>query len=112
MKLYYIGIYAILTVFLSSCCTKYFKKDLIKTTFTVTDLREGKYSVIEGYIVYNNIKIFINNGNDGYYYKNYNLSIGQSFKTNVFVYYYHTYYGYELKFGDVDFSKYEKVKFL
>lgn len=101
--------YVLLAVVFSSCSNKsegYFKHDVVNTTFYVNDVYKAKYSKVEGYIIYNNIKVPIDNGNKGYYYKDYSLKIGDEIETKIDIYYYSTSYGYELVFGDVDVSRY------
>lgn len=102
--------YILLAVVLFSCSNKndgFFKKETIETYFTITDVYKAKYSKVKGYIIYNDIKVPIDNGNNGYYYKDYNLSVGNKIKTSISIYYYSTNYGYELVFGDADVSRYE-----
>jgi hypothetical protein len=95
---------------LSSCSNKndgYFKKETIKTKLIITEVYKAKYSIVKGYIIYNNIRVPIDNGGDGYYYKDYNLTVGSEINTLITIYYYSTNHGYELVFSDADVSVYE-----
>ena len=106
-----IALYAVLSVVFSSCSNKsdgYFKHDTVNTTYYVNDVSKAKYSKVKGYIIYKNIKVPIDNGNKGYYYKDYSLNVGDEIETTIDIYYYSTSYGYELVFGDVDVSSYVK----
>mgnify|MGYP003654514552 CR=1 FL=1 len=101
--------YTLLALVLFSCSNKnegYFKKESITTKFKVTDVYKAKYSKVKGYIIYNGIKLHVDNGVEGYYYKDYNLRNGQTIDVRLNIYYYSTAYGYELVFGDVDVSRY------
>lgn len=111
MKFKNIGIIFII-VLLCSCSNKkkgYFKHEKINIIFYVQDVYRAKYSKIKGYIVYNNIKVSIDNGNSEYY-KYYNLKKGDNINTSIDIFYYSTNYGYELIFGDVNVSHYEHNK--
>jgi hypothetical protein len=104
-----IAVYAMLAVVFSSCSNKnegYFKHDTFNTTYYVTDVYKAKYSKVKGYIIYNKVKVTIDNGGKGYYYKDYSLNVGDEIETTIDIYYYSTSYGYELVFGDVDVSRY------
>lgn len=101
--------YVLLAVVFSSCSNKregYFKHDVVNTTFYVNEVYRAKYSKVKGYIIYNNIKVPIDNGTKGYYYKDYSLNVGDEIETRIDIYYYSTSYGYELVFRDVDVSRY------
>ena len=105
----YFGYILLAVVLFSSCTNKndgYFKHDRINTIFYVNDAYKAKYSKVKGYIIYNGIKVPIDNGNAGYYYKDYSLKVGDKIDVKIDIYYYSTNYGYELVFGDVDVSKY------
>jgi len=86
----------------------YFDKEVIRTDFNVTKVSVYKYSSVDGFIVYDNKRIYLDNGNTGYYYKDYNLEPGQTISTIVTIYYHSTHDGYKLVFSDIDVSKYEK----
>ena len=73
----------------------------------VTETYKAKYSKVKGYIIYDNLKIPIDNGNKGYHYKDYNLNVGDKIETSIDIYYYSSNYGYELVFGDINLSNYE-----
>ena len=105
-----ICLYLVLALVITSCSTKtegYFKKETINTEFKIQDITTYKYSGVKGYIIYNGIKVHVDNGLSGYHYKKYKLSEGQTIKVTVNIYYYSTPYGYELRFRDIDVSKYE-----
>lgn len=95
-----------------SCCdqNKIIKSEKIITDVYITDVFKAKYSKIQGYIYYNNIKLEIDNGNSGYYYKNYSIKVGQKIKRSVIVYqrFYITNDPYKndiiLSTSDIDFS--------
>jgi hypothetical protein len=88
------------------------KKETISIDFHIKYINTMKYSKVRGYVFYKGFKIYINNGNSGYYYKKYNLKENDIIKVNLNIYYYdHSYSnGYETFFGDVDLSKYEISK--
>ena len=70
----------LLTLLLLQSCMSSFKTsriDTINTNVYVTNVYTAKYSRVEGYIIYKNQKIFVNNGSSGYYYKKYNIHIGE-----------------------------------
>ena len=101
----------VIILFLYSCNNKqekYFKSETITTDFYITDVNVYKYSKVKGYIIYNNIKVPIDNGNTGYYYKKYNRKPGDILKSHIILNYFSTNYGYEIVFGDVNISKFEK----
>ena len=102
----------LLTISLISCGAReekgYFGKQTITTTFTVEEVVYLKYSKVKGYIVHNSFRVPIDNGNSGYYYKEYDLERGQKIKTDISIYYYSVPGGYRLSFSDIDVSKYEK----
>jgi hypothetical protein len=105
----YFGYILLAVVLFSSCSNKndgYFKHDRINTIFYVNDTYKAKYSKVKGYIIYSGIKVPIDNGNDGYHYKDYSLKVGDKIEAKIDIYYYSTNYGYELVFGDVDVSRY------
>mgnify|MGYP003651861114 FL=1 len=105
-----ICLYLVLALVITSCSTKtegYLKKETINTEFKIQDIITCKYTGVNGYIIYNGIKVHVDNGSNGYYYKKYKLSEGQTIKVTVNIYYYSTPYGYELRFSDIDVSKYE-----
>ena len=52
----------------------------------------------------------IDNGVQGYYYKDYNLTVGDKIESKIDIYYYSISDGYKLIFGDVDVSRYVKSK--
>jgi hypothetical protein len=89
---------------------KIITSEKIITDVYITDVFKAKYSKIQGYIYYNNIKLEIDNGNSGYYYKNYSIKAGQKIKRSVIVYqrYYFTTDPYKndiiLSTSDIDFS--------
>ncbi len=102
-------IIVLMTIFYS-CSNKndgYFKHETVNTLFYIEEIYIAKYSKVKGYIIYNNIKVPIDNGGNGYYYKKYNLKNGDKINTRINIYYYSTAYGYELVFDDVDISNYE-----
>ena len=105
----YFNCILLVVVLFSSCSNKndgYFKHDRVNTIFYVNDIYKAKYSKVKGYIIYNEIRVPIDNGNAGYYYKDYNLNVGDTIEVKIDIYYYSTNYGYELVFGDVDVSRY------
>ena len=98
-----------------SCARKgyeFVNSETIYTDVYITEVRKAKYSKIEGTIYYNNIKMDIDNGNDGYYYKDYNLHAGDVVKRKVTIYqqahYSNNPYKNDvlLSTSDVDFSDY------
>lgn len=50
------------------------KKEIVYVGVHITEVRKAKYSKIEGFVVYQGIKFYIDNGQQGYHYKEYNLS--------------------------------------
>ncbi len=102
-------LYTLLALVILSCSNKsegYFKKETITAKFKITGVYKAKYSKVKGYIIYNGIKVPIDNGNEGYHYKDYNLRNGQNIDVKLNIYYYSRAYGYELVFDDVDVSRY------
>ena len=106
----------LITCFLISCGpprNEYIKSETIYTDVYVTEVGVYKYSKIQGYIIYNNLKLEVDNGNNGYYYKRYSIKPGEKIKRRVIVYqqYYYTTNPYKddliLSTSDVDFSDYE-----
>lgn len=85
----------------------FIKAEEITELFTVTDIVTAKRSKVVGYINYKGILVKIDNGLSGYYHKKYNLSVGDIITVKLYVSYYYTYDGYELKFGNLDLKKYE-----
>ena len=102
-------LYTLLALVFFSCSNKsegYFKKETITANLKITDVHKAKYSKVKGYIIYDGIKVPVDNGNEGYHYKDYNLRNGQNIDVKLNIYYYSTAYGYNLVFGDVDVSRY------
>ena len=114
MKRVYTLILIILSSLVFSSCSNrrdnFFKHEKINTTFYVNEVVKAKYSRVRGFIIYNNIKVMINNGVQGYYYKDYNLTVGDKIESKIDIYYYSISDGYKLIFGDVDVSRYVKSK--
>lgn len=114
MKRVYTLILIILSSLVFSSCSNrrdnFFKHEKINTTFYVNEVVKAKYSRVRGFIIYNNIKVMIDNGVQGYYYKDYNLTVGDKIESKIDIYYYSISDGYKLIFGDVDVSRYVKSK--
>lgn len=94
-------IYILLIITLISCDNKadeYFinsiKQDEIigikplKTKVHITKYFTGKHTKIYGYVIINGIKYDVNNGNTGYYYKNYNIRPDDIVDANIIFYTY------------------------
>lgn len=77
-----------------------------KTTFYVEEIQEAKYTRVKGYIYHNNLKVPLDNGSEGYYYKKYKLLPGDKIPVDINVLYYSTPKGYKLVFGDVFLKNY------
>lgn len=114
MKRAYTLILVILSSLIFSSCSNrrenFFKHERINTTFYVNEVVKAKYSRVRGFIIYNNIKVMIDNGTQGYYYKDYDLTVGDKIESKIDIYYYPISDGYKLVFGDVDVSRYVKSK--
>jgi len=85
----------------------------INTNCYITKVSTFKYSKVQGYIYYKGIKLEINNGNSGYYYKKYNLKSGDVIITNITIYK-RLYYAMDpykndliLSTSDIDVTNYE-----
>jgi hypothetical protein len=80
----------LMTSFLMTSCMapkpKYESARTVQTYVTITHISDGKYASVEGYIDYCDIRIPVNNGGTGYYYKKYDLREGQRVTRTVTIY--------------------------
>lgn len=88
----------------------YIRKETITASVVIDQVGVYKYSKVEGHINYDGFKIHVDNGNTGYYYKKYRLVEGQTILVPLTIYYYSTPSGYELRFDDIDVSRFEIEK--
>lgn len=85
----------------------------VTTDFYITHVATNKYSKVQGYIIYNGIKLQCDNGNTGYYYKKYNLKpgdiINQTFTVYVYNYFTNNPYSDDVRIhvSDVNVFNYE-----
>jgi hypothetical protein len=81
---------AVISSFLMTSCMapspKYESVRTVQTYVTVTHISVGKYTNVEGFIDYCDIRIPVDNGGTGYYYKEYSLVEGQRIPRTVTVY--------------------------
>lgn len=104
-----------LIITLSSCVSKneHFSSETVLTNVYVTKVSVYKYSKIQGYIMYNGIKLEIDNGNSGYYHKKYRINNGDVILRRVTVFQSDHYdnnpykYSVLLSTSEIDFSDYE-----
>lgn len=80
----------------------------VNTKFYITETYEAKYSRVNGYIMYNNIKLPATNGSTGYYYKKYNLQSGDVIDVNVNITTKYFYNGVQLFTSDINLDNYLK----
>lgn len=79
----------ILIMFIFISCESYTYKvvETFDTTVHITEVYTAKHSKVNGYIIYKNTKLPIDNGSSGYHYKKYNLSQGDTLpNTRVTIY--------------------------
>lgn len=81
---------AVIASFLMTSCMapspKYESVRTVQTHVTITNVSVGKYTRVEGFIDYCDIRIPVDNGGTGYYYKKYDLMEGQSIPRTVTIY--------------------------
>lgn len=109
----------LITFLLQSCCgndNDYTKIETITTDVYISSVDTYKYSKVVGYLYYKGIRLDVDNGNSGYYYKEYNLRPGDVIKANVSIYQ-HNYRGSDpykndviLSTSDLDLIQYETKK--
>ena len=86
MKNYIFVLFGIIFFGCSGNKNNYNVLENINTNCYITKVSKYKYSKIQGYIYYKGIKLDIDNGNTGYYYKTYNLKEGDIIVANITVY--------------------------
>ncbi len=99
-----------LLAFTAFSCNKGYEYQKVETVYAdvhITHVAEYKYSKVEGYIIYNNIILNVDNGNSGYYHKKYSLKKGDVVKRNVTVFHQINYDKTTLYSKEVDFYEYE-----
>ena len=82
-------IVALSIILMTSCMgpsPKYESVRTVQTYVTITHVSVGKYTRIEGFIDYYDIRIPIDNGGTGYYYKEYSLKEGDRVQKTVTIY--------------------------
>lgn len=101
----------LLTLLLLQSCSSFESTpiDTINTNVYITNVSTAKYSRVEGYIIYKNQKIFVNNGSSGYYYKNYNIRIGECLPNQrITIYKVKSFNEISYKSSDIDVKYLEK----
>ncbi len=96
-------------VLLCSCAPKDMSEVQNETVYTdihITSVEQYKYTIVKGYIFYNDIKLPIINGSSGYYYKKYSIKPGDIVKMNVTIYTKYEYNRTIITTGEVDFSEF------
>ena len=85
-----IALMAVMTSFLMTSCMapkpKYESVRTVQTDVTITHISVGKYTNVEGFIDYCNIRIPVDNGGTGYYHKKYGLTVGQRVQCTATIY--------------------------
>jgi hypothetical protein len=85
-----IALMALMASFLMTSCMapkpKYESVRTVQTYVTITHVSVSKYARVEGFIDYCDIRIPVDNGGTGYYYKEYDLREGQRIPRTVTIY--------------------------
>lgn len=81
----------LITIFIFLGCNSskyedYIKSETINTECYIYHVGQYKYSKVQGYVYYHGIKIEVDNGNTGYYYKKYKIKPGDIINVQVTIY--------------------------